>query len=177
MCGCVSDSEYKKLEERVAYLESIHGISINVTEDKEKASAEDRYENDEVDNTEYMGAQAIVFAYGFDAQHESFAGDYYQLRLNEDDCTLTYYDVTVGSELRCDFSIDVYDELLRMICNQPLEKYKSPIDENGKILYETVPHILGLYLDGSKGTVYFSDPSNINEIIAKFEELKVAASE
>ena len=62
--------------------------------------------------------------------------------------------------------------MLNLVCSQPLEKYESKTDANGKILYETVPCMLSLYLNGSDGSVYFKSPSNMDEIVAKFESMR-----
>ena len=74
---------------------------------------------------------------------------------------------------QCDFSKDIFNDFLDLILSQDLEEYQYKTDLNGKIVYDVEPHILGLSFYGQ--VVYYEDPSNMDEIIAKFEDLVEAA--
>lgn len=167
MTGCVSNAKYEELETRVENLERIHGIENSDKDEKNESS-----NNAEVSDNEYATAKSINLLYEFDPETNSWRGDYYQLRLEKDKCTLQYHSQEPFEETYTDYSVDKYYEVLNLVCSQPLEKYENKVDDNGKIIYETVPCMLGLYMNGSEGTIYFKTPANMDEIIAKFESMK-----
>ena len=172
-CGCASEAKYEELERRVEYLESIHNLNDTASSKFDEGLIEDSASDNEV----YRKAQAIDLIYEYDAENGSCTGDYYQLRLWGEKSTFTYYGKDDKKNIYCDFSTDVYYELLDKICSQPLEKYRSKTDSTGKIIYETVPCILSLFLNSSDGSVYLENPENMEEIITMFEKLRDSAKQ
>ena len=121
---------------------------------------------------------SIDLMYKYDLKVNGFAGQIYQLRTREDYCTFYYSNPSTKEEIHTNFTLEVYEELVDLVLkNEPVE-YSIPADEHGKIEYGVVPHILKLYWGGQKGEqMLCSDPDNIDEIIAKFEEIKRYAIE
>ena len=174
LCGCASTQKVDELEKRIEYLESLHGIDSDLASDD--VSSELNHEPSLASiNADYAKAEAIELLYDFDPETKNSNSKYYQLRIWGDKSSFTYYDDGPYNAIYCDFSLDTYYEFLNMICCQPLEKYEPKTDSNGKLLYENVPCIMGLFLNASDGAVYFKDPTNMDEIIARFEELKDSA--
>ncbi|MBQ6076133.1 MAG: hypothetical protein IJK86_08315 [Lachnospiraceae bacterium] len=128
------------------------------------------------DNSKYKNARGINLLYEYDMQSKTWTGSYYQLKLSDDKCTLIYHEKnSLATDLYCDFSIDVFNEVLSLICSQNPEEYEYQTDSNGKIIYETIPCIIELFFSGYEKNVFLKDPINFDEIIAKFESLKAAA--
>ena len=175
MTGCVSDKQYEDLEKRVSYLEKVVGVADQSSSSNTTNSSSTNSTSKDK-NSDYLSAEAIELHYDFDPQSNGTYGKYYQLRMGKDKCTLTYYEPGQNN-VYCDFSKETYNELLNMVCSQELEKFESSSDANGKIVYERQPYILGLYMDGSNGIVYFKNPKNIDQIIAKFESLRDSAKQ
>lgn len=147
---------------------SISGCTSNTPTDSTDSNS---------DNSNYRKAKGINLLYEYDMLSKTWTGSYYQLRLWDDKCTLTYFNKDNSKTLYCDFSLDVYNEVIELICSHSLEKYEYPTDSNGKIIYETIPYILELFFGGYERPVLLKDPANMNEIIAKFESLKAAATQ
>ncbi len=168
LTGCVSDSDYRELEARVSYLESLHS-SETITEPVTGNEVSDSVESI------YSEVKSISFDTEFNTEDSSTWGEVYQLTLKDDKCTLYYLDVKAGKDFLCDFSKEKFYDVLNVVTSCQLEEYESPVDDNGKIVYETVPHMLGLYINPDVGTVYYKDPVNINDIILEFEKLREAA--
>jgi len=172
--GCISDKKYDELEKRVSNLEKMVGVS-NETIYSSTGADEEAIEDHK---SEYLSARGIELLYEFDPETNSWTGQYYQLRLSEDKCTLTYHEKdNYKDDIYCDFSKETYDEFLNMICDQDLEEFESKVDSTGKIIYEQQQYILGLYLNGSHGTTYFKNPQNMDDIIKKFESLRDSAKQ
>lgn len=166
--GCVSNAEYHELEERVAYLESLHNI-----EGENDISTETITPNSSEDLNEYLkGATGIMLCYEYNTKENGWNGDYYQIVLREDKSSFAYVERESSEYGNCDFSRETFEDVLGLITNQKLEKYENEIDEKGMIVYKTLPRVLGVYVDGKEGYVLLKDPDNINEIVKKFEELE-----
>ena len=56
------------------------------------------------------------------------------------------------------------------------EEYEEKYDSNGKIVYEDFPYMLFIRVKPI-GAYYLKTPSNMDEIVAKFESLKALAEE
>ena len=164
MTGCVSDAKYEELESRVENLERIHGIENDSSNEEEGSNVEDNAVPD------YCGVTSITLWYEFDTEQKGGRGDYYQLRLDDDKCTLIYHNRETFEDTYTDYSVDTYNEVLNLVCSQPLEEYKNKADANGKIIYETIPCMLSLYWPGE--SKYYETPANMDEIKAKFEAMK-----
>ena len=164
LSSCSSDSRIDELEQRVEVLENAVGITENNGEE-ENATAEG---STSVLSEENRKSKSITLIKDFNNKEETCDGGFCQLYLHDDRCTLLSNGPD-NIELTCDFSTDVYEEVLDMICSQNLEAYESITDENGKIVDETVPYVLSL------NSGYVKAPSNIDEIVSRFESLKEQA--
>ncbi len=179
--GCVSDSQYAELEEKVGALEKeIESLSERIAaqeQDSQMAAPEEMHEEaDKNKNSEYMEACAILFGTDFDPKAQFAEGEQYRLYIDEDKCTLRYQtsENYYAEITECDFSKDVFYVLLNTICSQDLEKFENPIDSNGKVIYEIQPYAIGLDM-GGRNEIYFKNPANMDEIIEKFESLRDSA--
>ena len=168
LCSCSSDSSrIDELEKRVEVLENAVGISGNEIENNEDVNANN---TDNTKNEEYREAKAIHLYCQFNTKDETWEGPYYELRLNDKEgtCTFNYHDEN-GEVLTSDYSEDVYKEVLDMICSQDLVEYQKKTDSSGKILDDVKPYMLGIH---RARFIYFEEPSNMSEIVAKFESFK-----
>ncbi len=174
LSGCVSDSQYDELEKRVSYLESLQ----NIEEEKTTVQNEtlDEKENTSL-NSYFKDATGIALFYEYDTKEDGWHGDYYLIVLRDNKCVFNCLDKKKMETVSCDYSEDIFYEVLDSITSQKIEKYENEIDEKGMIVYETVPRILGVYVDGKEGYVLINDPDNINDIVKKFEDLKNHAFE
>ncbi len=174
LTGCANDKKIEELEKRIEYLESLHQTD-STTSDVAQNYLIEQESIPETANAEYLKAEAIDLLYDYDTQKDTWTGEYYQLRIWGDKSTFTYYGEGSYDPIYCDFSLNTYYELLNMICVQQVEKYENQTDSNGKILYETVPRMLKLFLNASDGSVCIKEPENMDAIIARFKELKESA--
>lgn len=164
LCSCSSDSSrIDELEKRVEVLESIVGVSGNDIENNSDINAD---YNENIENDIYRNTREIGIFYDFNTKDETNAGKYSVLRLDEKEgvCHFTYYGES--DALVSDYSIDVYNEILDMICSQNLELLQKKTDANGKIIDDVRPYVLRL--DNN----YFEEPANMNEILSKFDNFK-----
>ena len=169
LCSCSSDSSrIDELEKRVEVLENAVGIS----ESNGDINTANNEEVNNTDNEKYRQANTIMLIKDFNNKEETYEGSYYYLYLNGDRCHFSYQDADY-TMLACDFSKETYDEVMNMLCSEKLEEYESKTDENGKITDEIIPQILGVNV-GAKN-IYFKEPSNMSEIVAKFESFKEQA--
>lgn len=123
---------------------------------------------------------SIDIMYDYDMQSNSWTGDYYELKNRGDHCQFIYHNHNHNTfeGIYCDFSIDIYNEIVDLVLSNTIEEYTLTADEHGKIIYDTVPYIMKLYWSGSDGRqILCKDPKNVTEIISKFEELKQYAQE
>lgn len=114
----------------------------------------------------------IYLGYQYTPRNSVFNDKYYHLNMATNKCVFDYRDSN-KKEHQCDFSKDIFNDFLDLILSQDLEEYQYKTDLNGKIEYDVEPYILGLSFNGQ--VVYYENPSNMDEIIAKFEELVEAA--
>lgn len=81
-------------------------------------------------------------------------------------------------EKRADFSMDVYNEFIDLICSNgnSLDIYTYAVDQNGKVVDHIVPWAIilgnGYYMDES---IILQGPQNLDEILTRFEKLVVDA--
>ena len=121
---------------------------------------------------------AIDLYYDYDTGSKSIDGGYYQLRCFGSYCTFYYSGPGMGEEISCNFTMEIYEEMLDLVLSSNPKPYAIRSDENGKITYEVLPSALRLYWGGGKGQQMLCEtPENMDEIIARFEELKEAAKE
>lgn len=166
LSSCSSNKRIDELEKRVEVLENIVGISGDNTEIN--TDEEEGY----IDNSKYSDVNGICLIYDFHIDEESWEGEFYQLYYKDDKCKFTYQNQNTGEELYSDYTGDVFNEVLDMIISQNPQEYQSKTDENGKIIYETIPCVIKLYRAGNPNNYYFTDLPNQNEIIEKFEGFK-----
>ena len=159
LCACSSNNKTEVVENNEEIIENNEEVVENEVISEENAL--------------YRDAKGIFLREKFNPQDETWEGASYDLRLNDDKCTFTYTDFNVSDQRTCDFTVDVYEEFLNMICSQNPEEYENKTDENGKIIYEIEPHIIGVYSNNK--SYYLKDTSNISEIIEKFESFKELA--
>lgn len=159
---------------------------INTDNDETQTSVEPNLETNEsvvagFNNEELLSmTYSIALFYDVNTKEHSFR-DMYQLNKpnsnNPDICYYTYTQSTPFESGQCDFSPEIFDELIDLLDQNELHKYTDPIDGNGKIIYQTVPRIIGLLNGSGTGYVYIEDPENIEEIVAFFERLTQSARE
>ena len=158
---------------------SLSSCSTNKSDEVEtdEAVIENEETNEETEMSEeealIRDAKGISIRNDFNPQEESWQGASYELHLYDDKCTFNYYDFNTGEELTSDYTVDVFEEVIDMICADNPEEYENKADENGKIIYETVPHMLDIFTHSKHH--YLKEPSNMNEILEKFESFKESA--
>ena len=171
LCSCSSDSRIDELEKRVEVLENAVGINENVDNSNDNSTA--NMEND-TNTIDYKNTFTIYLF--CDVNTNGFTYEtYYQVDKQSDNCIFTYYGK--GDDFASTaFSLDVYDELVELIGATGVEEYENLYDANGQIIYEDLPYIIKIGVDKSD-FYYLKNPSNINEIVEKFESLKALAQE
>lgn len=118
----------------------------------------------------------IDLRFDYNTEERNWSGGGYQLRKFSDHCELYYYTANADEDLTCNFTVETYEKVLDLVLASDPQKYQQRSDENGKITYEIIPCALYLYWEGdTRGHMLCETPANIDEIIAKFEELKQAA--
>lgn len=167
LCSCSSDSRIDELEKRVEVLENAVGINEN---NDDSTIIDDSTIND-TNYIDYKDTRRIDLVHNIDA----YTFTRYEITKNEDKCIISYSDengdITSGT-----FSLEVYDELLDLIASQGIEEYENTFDKNGKLVEDNQPYRIYLQV-GQSDSYYLKMPSNIDEIVAKFESLKELAEE
>ncbi len=81
--------------------------------------------------------------------------------------------------INCDVSEEVLAELKKMILESDYKEYKSPVDENGLIMYETLPKVLVISWSYSANDkpILITECSKLDEITQKFEGIQHSAAE
>lgn len=173
LCGCSSDSRIDELEKRVEVLENAVGINENVdnsnTNDNSTANIESDTNTIDYKNTFRICLFCDVNTNGF------YYDTYYEVVKQSDNCIFTYYGK--GDDFASTaFSLEVFDELVELIGATGIEEYEPQYDANGKIIYEDLPYTIQIGVNKSD-FYYLKNPSNLNEIVEKFESLKALAKE
>ena len=169
LSGCSSDSRIDELEQRVEVLESIVGINENPdnTTVNDNSTA-----NGDTNQIIYNEIKEIYLYCDFDTEYHT-SKTLYELRKDTDKCNFVYT-YESGDIVSCSFSLDVYDEVVSLITASGIEEYEEKYDSNGKLTYEHLPYMLYILADTSS-FYYLKTPSNIDDIVEKFESLKELA--
>lgn len=171
LCGCSSDSRIDELEKRVEVLENAVGINESIDNSNDNSTA--NIEND-TNTINYKDTFTIYLLCDVNTNGFSY-GPYYQVDKQSDNCIFTY-DGGADDFASTAFSLEVFDELVELICANGVEEYENQYDANGKIIYEDLPYVIYLGV-GRSDFYYLKTPSNMNEIVEKFESLKALAKE
>lgn len=142
--------------------------SINIdqsTTNKEETSAEGKIDSSKITD--------IYLGYEFSPKTGGWEGKVYHLQKADNKCVFIYTNPKLKSSeeqvQQCDYSLDVYNDFLDLICDQKLEKYQYETDSDGKIVYDNEPYNLGLFYMGQ--LFFYKNPSNMNDIVSQFEKL------
>lgn len=115
----------------------------------------------------------IYLGYEFSPKTGGWEGKVYHLQKADDKCVFIYTNPKLKTSeeqvQQCDYSQDVYNDFLDLICNQKLEKYQYETDSDGKIVYDNEPYNLALFYKGQ--LLFYKNPSNMDNIVSKFEKL------
>ena len=171
LCGCTSNQKIDELERRIEVLENAVGINQNIDDSTITDDSSSNADN-KTSSIDYEEMREIDLFCDLDTEYYSSA-THYEVVKNSDKCIFTYF-YENGDIASTAFSLDVYNELVDLIEAGNIEEYEEKYDSNGQIVYEKIPYMVFIRVDKS-GSYYLKTPSNIDEIVAKFESLKELA--
>ncbi len=124
------------------------------------------------------GATGIVFGYNYDPQSKAWKGDVYQLYRVSDHCSFKSTKFKdIRDSVACDFAIEKYDDLLKIILKGDRSRLEPTVDSDGKWGYGVFERVVCVYFNNensNKQPLCF-ECSNMDEVEAYFLNLEKVA--